>query len=30
MDPFFEAALGHPDMLKIVEGVLGQDWRFDQ
>jgi hypothetical protein len=29
IDPFFEAALGHPDMLKIVEGVLGKDWRFD-
>ena len=29
IDPFFEAALGHPDMRQIVEGVLGEDWRFD-
>lgn len=29
MDPFFEAAIGHPDMRKIVEGVFDKDWRFD-
>lgn len=29
MDPFFEAALGHPSMKRIVDRVLGEDWRFD-
>eukprot|EP01052_Picozoa_sp_SAG31_P027812 SAG31_NODE_2635_length_5340_cov_15.869681_3_plen_66_part_00 len=27
--PFFEGVLGHPHMRKVVEGVLGEEWRFD-